>query len=160
MVWCCDVTENTLIIISSSRYAGIDLQSRKDLTKRQDDRCISPPFYNPLCLLEFQRQTQTLLMSRAKRMRRRFQATMHSFFFYPYNSACDDVAASRVFLLLVRWFLKTCDIMFLEWERPFFSVYISVMLHQNSFRVDKVLHGFDSENSMDSCVFGEMASFP
>lgn len=41
-------------------------------------------------------------------------------FFYPYNSACDDLAGSCVFLLLVRWFLKTCDIMFLEWERLFF----------------------------------------
>lgn len=80
MVLCCDVTENTLTIVSPSRYAGIDLQSRKDLTKRQDDRCISPPFSNPLCLLEFERQTQTSLMSRAKRMRRRFQATMHNFF--------------------------------------------------------------------------------
>lgn len=89
-----------------------------------------------------------------------YYAQFFSLFLKKHSNTFNDLAASRVFFLLFNpnwWFLKTCD-MFLEWKDKsltLLGVYISVMLHQNSFRVDTVLDGCGIEDSVE-----KMASFP
>lgn len=95
-------------------------------------------------------------------------ATMHKFSLFFLKNKYIYITLATIWLLAVFsfnpnwWFLKTCDFFRVKRQivnSPPPGVYVSVMLHQNSFRVDTVLDGFGIEESTDFALLEKWPVF-